>query len=588
MITIMKHFNRLASVFCVAFLGLLMLTGCEGDKLYEVGAPGWLENRIDSAKNAKNPGKGLYSVGLTDFTSPFFTLGKSHVIPAEGVWEAELDLTVNPDNVYFKNFYVVITNDVSIEPRGAGYQEYGVIRFDNDPSKNSEWGGHIDRSLITANFTNTSGADDIDPNSQLFNGRVKVTVDRTGGGLVVKFSNDKLEKTYTQTTPLVNLNSDPTNTNIRCTLGVDHSYFTVVSSNIDPVDDTLDHEPVSITAVNNLPSTMMLGEDLMTVMEGAGVTATVAFDGGISKTVSAGALKFQLLPDAETEGDKTLVVMYDKTYNDKTAASPVATVKTIKLTGGVVSIEVVTQPTMTTYENVFGEGYPFVPAGMVVKATYTDGTTGQLEYSKMQFSPVPAQVGTHEITITAGKGKATVNVTVNSVIETDYVHITPQTIGALDNSGGWWTAHSDDVLIPAGKTYSTSFTNYSKTEIRWQNFSVVLCNGEAVKVDNPNYQEYVVLRADNAGWGNGWDACTHDCTQGPDTDPRWDTWRLAMDGARCSIYVKNNGDGTVDAYYVMVGNTGEMYWQTYKGVNNIPADKCYLDFTVDMCHIVFD
>ena len=135
---------------------------------------------------------------------------------------------------YFKNFYVVITNDVSINPRGSGYYEYGVMRFDNDLNKNSEWGTD-DKTMFTkedrqqnisANFTNTSGADEIDPSVQDMNGLVKVVVDRTGGGLIITFEGEKCKKTYTRA-KLESHNLEATNENIRITLGVEGSFVNV-------------------------------------------------------------------------------------------------------------------------------------------------------------------------------------------------------------------------------------------------------------------------------------------------------------------------------------------------------------------------
>ena len=278
---IMKKLNKLVSGFCLALLGLLMLTGCEGSELYKVGAPSWLEGKLDSIANARTPDAGLYNVGSTALNSPFWTLGKSHVVPAGGKLEMLIDLTVNPDNKYFKNFYVVITNDVSINPRGSGYYEYGVMRFDNDLNKNSEWGTD-DKTMFTkedrqqnisANFTNTSGADEIDPSVQDMNGLVKVVVDRTGGGLIITFEGEKCKKTYTRA-KLESHNLEATNENIRITLGVEGSFVNVIESNIDPVDDSIDRDPVSMT-LKGVQKKYLVGTDMANIIKG--ITADVDF-----------------------------------------------------------------------------------------------------------------------------------------------------------------------------------------------------------------------------------------------------------------------------------------------------------------------
>ena len=135
----MKRLNKIASAFCAAALGVLALTSCEGGDLYGVNAPDWIAEKVDSIKQANTPEElvgmmdDYYPIGETDFSAPFWTLGKTYVVPAGTKWNAEFTLTVNPDNKYYKNFYIVLNSaDMGTE--------YGVIRFDNDPSKNSEWG----------------------------------------------------------------------------------------------------------------------------------------------------------------------------------------------------------------------------------------------------------------------------------------------------------------------------------------------------------------------------------------------------------------------------------------------------------------
>ena len=163
----MKYLNKLASVFFIAALGVLTLTSCEGGDLFNVNAPDWLsgmgggEEEPEPQEELVGQMEDVYNIGNTDLTAGFFTLGKTYVVPAGQKWQAQFNLTVNPDNKYFKNFYIVL-NAISGETLG---DEYGVIRFDNDPSKNSEWntvGTEIDRGLIGGNFNNSSGDDDID------------------------------------------------------------------------------------------------------------------------------------------------------------------------------------------------------------------------------------------------------------------------------------------------------------------------------------------------------------------------------------------------------------------------------------------
>ena len=149
-------------------------------------------------------------------------------------------------------------------------------------------------------------------------------------------------------------------------------------------------------------------------------------------------------------------------------------------------------------------------------------------------------------------------------------------IGATDNSTGWWGAHSENIKVGAKETFVATFTNYTSGLNNWNNFVVVLC-----KADNT---EYAVVRADNYGWGTGYDACTPTCDNGGD----WATWLAAMDGAKVTTYITNNGDGTADVKAVIIGNNGNTYTQEYNGINTVDPNDFYFRYTVDGCHLEFD
>ena len=96
--------------------------------------------------------------------------------------------------------------------------------------------------------------------------------------------------------------------------------------------------------------------------------------------------------------------------------------------------------------------------------------------------------------------------------------------------------------------------------------------------------EYAILRADNYGWGDGYAACM------PATEPDrdWTAWLSAMDGAKVTAYVTNNGDGTADVKCVMMGNDGVTYTQEYIGINTIDPDNFCFHFTLEKAHLVFE
>ena len=122
----MKYLNKFASVFLFAALGVFALSEMGGE-----------EEEPEPEEELVGQMEDVYNIGKEDLSSPFFTLGKTYVVPAGEKWQAQFNLTVNPDNKYYKNFYVVLNACTDAETGTLG-DEYGVIRYDNDPTKNSE------------------------------------------------------------------------------------------------------------------------------------------------------------------------------------------------------------------------------------------------------------------------------------------------------------------------------------------------------------------------------------------------------------------------------------------------------------------
>lgn len=590
----MRHLNKIASVLSIAALGLLAMTSCEGGDLYSVDAPDWISEKVDSINNAKQPveepvieglEEDVYTIGTEDFTAPFFTLGKTYVVPAGEIWQAQFNLTVNPDNKYFKNFFIVLNHYVD----GLG-DEYGVIRFDNDPTKNSEWnttGTCIDRSLIGGNFTNSSGADDIDTSVQKMNGKITLTVDRSNGGLFIKMTNGVLEKTYTQTTPFPT--AETSGDDLACRIGVEGSLVNFLASTIEPIggftsaDDKL---PVSMELIG-VPDEVPVGSTLEDVV--AGITANVYFESvPTPKTVTAEELTFQAIPDMENPGEKTLIAVYNKTFKGENADTPVMAYANFKLVLEIVSIEVLKEPVHKNYsfynDPVVLAGVErtllFDPTGMEVQATYSDGTTGIVNNARILADPLPTIPGTYDVTISTDNGKSAI-ITGITVAESEVtlVHPTPTILGAEDNTSGWWSVHSDNILVPSGATYQVNFTNYSSGAGNWNNYVIVLRSAD-------NLTEYAVVRADNYGWGGGYDGNANLLNSGGQAD--WAAWLAAMNGAQCSAYITNIGNGTADIQVVMNGTDGNTYIQYYVGICTVNPDDCNFAFTVDGSHYVFE
>ena len=584
----MKHLNKLASVFCMAAMGLTALTGCEGSDMYSVNSPDWLSEKIDSIEKSKvsteevlvGMNEDVYTVGNTDFSSGFWSsFSKYYVVQDNQKWNAVFNLNINPSatNTY-KNFALVITNDV--DRGGTGYTEYGAIRFDNQPSGNSEWGDHIDRSCVQSNLTFET---DKDKGVEKLGGKVTLTVDRSRvDTFMVKITNGTVTKTYIQPSKIANLNADESNTNIRCFLVPEGSYIDFMQSNVEPIGgytSAQDKAPVSMV-LNNVPAEVDKGTTLEEAMQN--VSATVTFEEGVTKVIPASELLFSAINDMDEVGEKTLIAIYNKTFKGENAATPIVANAKFNVVAGIKTITVTQAPTRTNYyyynsAAVDGVNHTlaFDPTGMVVYATYVEGEPGVIDNSKLTFSRIPATAGKHEVTITTENGRtATVEVNVaESAVKA--VTPTPVSLGAEDCSTAWWTEFTKDMKIPAGETFEFNFTNYSSGAGNWNNYVLILRKADLA--------EYAVVRADNYGWGNGYAACTPIGTQGD-----WATWLATMNGAKVKMFVTNCNNGTADVQAIVTGTDGSVTTQSYLGINTIDPSDLNVAFTVDSSHLKFN
>ena len=524
----------------------------------------------------------VYTVGDTDFSSAFFTsFSKYYQVDDNQKWNAVFNLNINPSatNTY-KNFALYITNDV--DRGGTGYAEYGVIRFDNQPSGNSEWGDHIDRKYVQSNLTFET---DTDKGVEKLGGKVTLTVDRSRvDTFMVKITNGTVTKTYIQPSKIGNLNADASNSKIRCFLVPEGSYIDFQQSNVEPIGgytSAQDKAPVSMV-LNNVPAEVDENTPLEKAMEN--VSATVTFEEGITKVIPAKELYFSAINDMDVSGTKNLIVIYNKTFKGENASTPIVAQKTFEVVPAITALHIVSAPQLVYkyYEaagvtNPANAEFATNTAGLKVQATYLDGKTRDITLDKLTISNVPMKAGKQEVTVTAKNGvKTTFHVNVEKGNAT-FVTPSPAILGAEDCSVAWWGAHLDeDIKVPAGETRAFSFTNLSSGALNYNNFVVVLRN--AAKV------EYAVVRADNYGWGNGYAACTLGCTGGVD----WKTWLSGMNGAKVNVYVTNNNNGTADVVAIMQGTDGKVNTQYYYGINTVDANDFYVDFTVDCSCLKFD
>ena len=650
----MKTNKIIAASFLALAVASATMTGCYEGDLYDIGQPDWMADSIASAAANKQTGsteiegllEDIYTVGNTDYSTGWWaSFSKYYVVPEDAVWTTQFTLNINPEasNTY-KNFALIITNDV--ERGGDGYTEYGAIRYDYQPSGNSEWGDYIDRSLVTSNLEFST---DTDEGVTQLGGTVTLTIDRTSGGLSVTITNGTVTKTYTQTSALANLNADAANTNIRAFLVPEGSYINFIGTTIEPIGGCTskeDKQPLSIE-LSGVPSEVLIGTELSEAM--ANVTGVVTFEQEVTKNVTAADLQFEAIPDMEEVGQKTLVVIYNKTFKGEYAEKSLIATKTfsvVKELSAFTQTLVVPSPTILGAEDntsawwsVHTENIKVAPkeTKVVNFVNYSSGANnwnnfvivlndnttateyavlradnfgwgngyaacttsgGQADWATwlaaMDGAKVTAYIsnngdGTADVrTVMYGTDGVTYTqdyIGINTVdpddmyfrFTIDGCHLEFETeVGLADFSTAWWTVHTTNVQVPSHTVCTINFTNYTSGANNWNNFLVVLNNSTTLT-------EYAVLRADNYGWGNGYAACT---TSGGQAD--WAAWLAAMDGAKCSAQIVNNGDGTADVKALMHGTDGVDYTQDYIGINTIDPDDLYFRFTVDGSYLVFE
>ncbi len=145
--------------------------------------------------------------------------------------------------------------------------------------------------------------------------------------------------------------------------------------------------------------------------------------------------------------------------------------------------------------------------------------------------------------------------------EASFLQVECENVGNTDCTTGWWTQFSDIKKVETGKTEYVTFRNYTDGVNNWDNFVVILQNTPTGhSADTAGYAEYAVVRADNYGWGAGYDGIVT-----PECNWNWDTFTSDMDGASVTVAVTNNG-ATADIVAYVTTKAGLVYTQSYKGI----------------------
>ena len=565
----MKHLNKLASVFCMAAMGLTALTGCEGSDMFSVNGPDWLSEKIDSIANSNKgtaPTISPTTLGATDNSDTWWTSHLDADIKIESNKSYSTTFTNYTSGANNYNNYVVVL-------RKADKTEYCCLRSDD-----YGWGD----SFASCTHSNSASADWGAWLAQMNGAKVTVTVTNYGDNTADVVAEVTGTEGLTSTQKYLGIPVESADLYLDFT--TDGCHYVFDKAEMD-VADLKDQQPESMELVN-VPAEVDKGTSVKDFT--STLKAKVTYSDGAIKDVDASDLEFVVVPDMETVGEKYVVATLKKTLLGKTADKTISANAKFNIVAGIKSITVTKAPEHTTYyffnSSAFeGEGrtLTFDPTGMEVTAKYVEGEDAVLDNSKLTFSAIPATVGKHEVTITTENGRKTtveVNVAESKLVA---ANPTPSVVGATDNSSAFWTEFSDDIKVPAGKTLEYGFTNYTDAALNYHNFCVILRNASLT--------EYVVVRADNYGWtyDNSGPYGYKDCTpSGGQTD--WAAWLAAMNGAKCKVYITNNNNGRADIQITMLGNDGVTYTQSYLGISGIDVNDLQSALTVENAHVVFN
>ena len=185
----------------------------------------------------------------------------------------------------------------------------------------------------------------------------------------------------------------------------------------------------------------------------AGMVVTATYSNGA--TLKATGYSFS--PDtALTDGTTSVTIEYTEGGVTKTAEQAITVVHRLE------SISITTKPTKTTYE--YGDS--FQSAGMVVKATYSDGATANV--TGYSCSPtLLSTVGTQTITVSYTENGVTKTATTSVTVNRKTISAVPSQSGTLTYNGGsqspTWNNYSTTQLTIGGTTSGTNAGSYTAT-----------------------------------------------------------------------------------------------------------------------------
>jgi hypothetical protein len=543
----MKTTKLIRGTLFAAVLAVFALVGCEKLDTYSIEAPSDLHSRIDSiaaAKASVDTGDTTYIniataiVGAEDYSSAWMTAFSDYLtIPPNERLVLEFVNHNGGSENNWNNWNLAVAN---VADRDAeNYAEYFVLRSDA-----YGWGNEdFDLGLVSQNYPDTDGDEDIwnDFRATMDGAYVTLEIDHSVSGYAfvtataVGTNGTELVMTYQQPVPATE--------DIVAFLISDASYFEMQKAYLIPSKVTAveDVNPTSI-AIEGTPEFVEIGnEDFW-----GNATATVTYADGSSEQVDTADISFSVIPDMTTLGEKTVIASYNKTKQGE-YTDAVSNLYTFEVTNSVSSLEITTMPDIATYYFYSSDPIIFNPQGMVVTATYSDGTTGVLGNGTLQFSEIQPAAGAQDAVISYTGATNTVITTVPLTLVEGIGQV-----GATDFSTAWWTEFSDDYNVPSGQSKTLTMYCYSNNINAWHSPATILRKADMT--------EYAVVRIDNFGWGDGYGTAT------ATNDWNFDTLASNISGSKVVITVTNNGDDTADIRYDVTFANGEEHFQQYDGI----------------------
>lgn len=579
-----KPLFMLNVLFCLGVISLATV-GCSKMEIYSVGAPTWLQSKIDSIaleKQKKQQGDTVVVditktvVGAEDCSSAWWEdHSQFFQVPAGQLLHFEfINHTSKKNNWSNWNLVMATTPGTSTDDDPA-YAELFVIRSDAYGWGNADYSG----ALLQIDYFEEGKLADWPEFLDFMEGaHVAIEVDHASAGyayVTATATNPAWGFSITET-----YNQKVGAADVYANITTDESHFQMLSAyrTKSEIAEVPDEQPVSIT-VTGTPATLELGE---TDFWGNGI-ATVTFTDGTTAVADTAKMTFTV-PDLSTIGKKTIVFSYNLTKQGN-AGNIVNGYYTLEVTNPVIDIEA----SVAAYYYIGGaKKLTLSPESVKTVATYADGTTGVLTPAQVAVSFKDDKVvydcvaGIYEdavtVTYTSASGNELTTTGDLTIAQSAQPAQDPKQVGFTDCTTPWWAPEgtSNDWTVAPSTSQSVSMYLGSDNAGNWHSPCVVLRNA-GYATDN---QEYIVVRMDNYGWGAGWE-CTHSC------DWNWDTFMPNLNGSQVAITVTNNGNGTASIRYFVVLANGEEHFQYY---DNIPVNSDDLTFAVvtEASYLIFD